>query len=46
MNLLSIMGFIYEVLVYFEGLLKPITSDKKKIKDHSKAFWMSIQYFI
>ena len=27
------MGFNYQVLVYFEGLLTSICSDKKKIKD-------------
>ena len=35
------MSFNYEVLVYFEDLLKPIISNKK-IKDHRKAFWVSI----
>ena len=28
-NSLSIVGFNYEVLLLFEGLLKPITSDKR-----------------
>ena len=27
------MGFNYQVLAYFEGLLMPMCSDKKKIKD-------------
>ena len=34
----SIMGLHYEILASFEGLLKPITSDKKKIQDLWKAF--------
>ena len=38
----SIMGLNYEVLVSFEDLLKPITSDKRKIQDLQRAFWMSI----
>ena len=38
----SIMGLHYEILASFEGLLKPITSDKKKIQDLWKAFWVSI----
>ena len=41
MNSVLIMNFNYEVLV-FEGLLKPITSDKKKIKDYRKTFWVSV----
>ena len=35
-NSLSIMGFNYEILAYFEGLLMPICSDNKKIKDHRR----------
>ena len=33
---------MYEALFSFEGLQKPITSDKKKIKDHRKGFWVNI----
>ena len=36
----SIMGLNYEVLASFEGLLKPITTDKRKIQDLWKAFWV------
>ena len=35
-NSLSIVGFNYEALAYFEGLLTPICSDKKKIKDNRR----------
>ena len=38
----SIMGLNYEVLASFEGLLKPITSNKRKIQDLWKAFRVSI----
>ena len=38
----SIMGLHYEILASFEGLLKPITSDKRKIQDLWKAFRVSI----
>ena len=38
----SIMGLNYEVLASFEGLLKPITSNKWKIQDLWKAFRVSI----
>ena len=44
-NSLSMMGFNYEVLAYFEGLLMPICSNKRRLKttgDHRKAFWVSI----
>ena len=45
-NSLSIMGFNYEVLAYFGGLLMLICSDKrniiKTIGDHRKVFWVSI----
>ena len=39
---LLMMGLNYEVLASFEGLLKPITSDKRKIQDLWKAFRVSI----
>ena len=38
----SNMGLNYEVLASFEGLLKPITRDKRKIQDLWKAFQVSI----
>ena len=38
----SIMGLHYEILASFKGLLKPITSDKRKIQDLWKAFRVSV----
>ena len=40
------MDFNYEGLVNFEGLLKPITSGKKKIKACRKAFWGKMMVLI
>ena len=36
------MGFNSEVLVYYEGLLKPFISQVVEIKEHRNAFWVSI----
>ena len=34
----SIMDLNYEVLASFEGLLKPITSDKRRFKTYGRHF--------